>query len=141
VDAAAMRARLAALIPSEPYAGEAADAMEPIAIADDASWIRAPGEEVRRLDGRGPLKRVLLCLVEAHRDAPGRRLPPDVLLEAGWPGERPLREAGLNRVYVAVSMLRKLGLRGALERDDAGYRIAPRARVVMEDAGTARAKR
>ncbi|MDB4928376.1 MAG: hypothetical protein JWM10_860, partial [Myxococcaceae bacterium] len=33
--------------------------------------------------------------------------------------------AGAHRVHVAVAELRKMGLRGALERFDAGYRLAP----------------
>jgi hypothetical protein len=49
------------------------------------------------------------------------------LFEAGWPGERPIREAGANRVYVTLARLRQLGLRDVVERFEDGYRIAPQA--------------
>ena len=65
------------------------------------------------------------ALVALHRDRPGEALDPRALLEAGWPGERVLPDSGAHRVHVAVSALRKMGLHEALERFDAGYRLAP----------------
>ena len=43
------------------------------------------------------------------------------------PGERPLAEAGANRVYVALTRLRTMGLRDVIERFEDGYRLSPRA--------------
>jgi len=52
------------------------------------------------------------------------------LVEVGWPGERLLPKAGAARVYVALSTLRKLGLRDAIERSMKGFRLAESASVV-----------
>jgi hypothetical protein len=54
---------------------------------------------------------------------PGRPVPVDALLDAGWPGESPLPEAAMNRLYVAMNRLRHLGLRDVLERAGDGYRL------------------
>lgn len=112
--------------PSDAPAGGA------VLVDADGAWLRVAGEE-KRLDGRGALKRILVALVQQRLASPGVRLDPDALLEIGWPGERPIREAGMNRVYVAVSNLRKLGLRDGLQRDGEGYRIDPRLVVRFAD--------
>ncbi len=96
-------------------------------VASDGSWFRVQPQEPQRLGSRAPLRRVLLCLID-HAD---RNEACDVwrLLEAGWPGERVDPEAGANRVYAAVSTLRRMGLRSVIERFDAGYRISPDAQI------------
>ena len=53
------------------------------------------------------------------------------LVAAGWPGEEPIYEAALNRVYVTVDRLRSLGLRDVVERVDDGYRIIPGERLEL----------
>ncbi len=53
----------------------------------------------------------MTALIERNREAPGASLTVQDLLEAGWPGERPMAEAGANRVYVALTKLRRMGLR------------------------------
>lgn len=102
-----------------------------LTLSPDGSWVRTSSGE--SFDLNGPLRRLVLCLAQQRRASPGLSLSIDTLLEAGWPGERPIREAGLNRVYVALSKLRKLGLRTALQRADAGYRIDPRVRIQFEE--------
>ena len=74
-------------------------------------------------------RRVTLALANAWRTTPGRSLDVAELIEAGWPGERPIYEAARNRVYVLVSRLRKLGVSGVLENYDEGYRFRPSVRV------------
>ncbi len=137
-DYAALRARLTALLRAddapEPSArGARSDALT---VNDDASSLRTPDGNTFTIDRR-PVRRLLRELVRLRRAAPGQYLEPDALIEAGWPGERPIREAGLNRVYVAMSLLRKLGLRDLLQRDERGYRIDPSVAVRVEVAGGA----
>ncbi len=80
------------------------------------------GERVD-LSRRTTLARLLVGLVRQRLSARGQPISVDGLLEAGWPGERVLPDAGANRVYVAVATLRKLGLRDALAGRDGGYLI------------------
>jgi hypothetical protein len=93
-------------------------------VARDGSWVDTPGGQRRLGAAHG---RLLLALVEAHER--GDVLDVWALLERGWPGEEPLPEAGTNRVYVALTRLRALGLRDAIERAGGGWRIAPRTRL------------
>ncbi len=96
-------------------------------LAADASWFRVQQQDTQRLGSRAPLRRVLLCLVD-HAER-GESCDVWRLLEAGWPGERVDPEAGANRVYAAVSTLRRMGLRSVIERFDAGYRIGPSVQI------------
>jgi hypothetical protein len=88
-------------------------------IAPDASWFEA-GKKRVDLVRRGPLKRALARLVLAH----GESVPWQDVLEAGWPGERVLAEAGFARVRNAMFQLRKLGLKSALQTTSDGYRLS-----------------
>ena len=96
-----------------------------LVISDDGRWFQAPGREKVLLGRRRSLRLVLCRLLEEHTARPGAALTVDALLEAGWPGERVLPHAGAARVYVAVSTLRKLGLREVLVSRDDGYLLEP----------------
>jgi hypothetical protein len=100
-----------------------------VVLGPRATWIEAPSGERQKL-GRA-LSRMVLALVERLRqgDAP---LTTAELLEAGWPGEQPIFEAGQNRVYVSVNRLRGVGLREVLERSGDGYRLVPGTIVRIE---------
>jgi tetratricopeptide (TPR) repeat protein len=74
---------------------------------------------------RGPLRRVLLALVEARLAEPGRALSAVEVQAAGWPGEKMYPESGAARVYMAVRRLRELGLEAALLTRDEGYALDP----------------
>lgn len=131
MDYAAHRAFVATLL--------AQDAPEPdgslatlLELAEDGSWFCVDQGEVQRITTRAALRRVLLCLIEnADRSDP---CTVATLLDAGWPGERVDPEAGANRVYVAVSTLRRMGLRSVIERFDQGYRLVPSVRVTRKSA-------
>jgi hypothetical protein len=53
-------------------------------------------------------------------------------LAYAWPGERMTAEAAANRMKVALSTLRKLGLRSLIQRTDDGYLLDPRSPFVLE---------
>jgi DNA-binding winged helix-turn-helix (wHTH) protein len=72
------------------------------------------------------------ALVAQHRERAGTALSVDELLERGWPGEQ-VAQSGANRVYVALTTLRKLGLRDFLNRDQAGYLLDPGAQIEIVD--------
>ena len=52
---------------------------------------------------------------------------------ACWPGERIMPSAAANRVYVAISGLRRAGLAEDLEHSAAGYRIATSVECTLVD--------
>jgi hypothetical protein len=85
------------------------------------------------LDSRRPLALILDRLARERLEKPGNPLPWDALLEAGWPGERVLPTAGAHRVRVALSTLRKLGLKEALSTTADGYVLAVELAVMRVD--------
>jgi hypothetical protein len=111
------------LVDAPPRA--ASDDAPSIRVGRDAEWLETPSGARHALGARRTLRRLLVALAEARRDRAGVALTVEELLHAGWPGEDPLPEAGSNRVYVAISTLRKLGLGESLQRWDGGYRLDP----------------
>jgi hypothetical protein len=92
-------------------------------VGPDVAWFSVGGGERQRLSGA--LRRVLSALIDRHASRPNAPLSMWDILEAGWPGERPVAEAGANRVYVAIARLRTRGLRDVIDRFEDGYRISP----------------
>ena len=88
-------------------------------------WFRVPHGEKVLLDRRRQLAKMLDRLAEERASRPGSALGWEALLGAGWPGERVLPEAAAHRVRVAVSTLRKLGLRDMLRTTEDGYLLVP----------------
>jgi len=74
---------------------------------------------------RGPLRRILECLVEAHEHAPGQPLTAAEVIEFAWAGERMSAKSARGRFYVVVNSLRALGLRDILVTSREGYYLAP----------------
>lgn len=103
-----------------------------LVIRRDAAAFRLPNAD-RDIDlvRRQPLRRLMLALAERRVGAPGDGLALDELLAAGWPGEQVGHEAAVNRVHVALTTLRKLGLRGLLLSGERGYLLDPRIPIVV----------
>jgi predicted ATPase len=83
---------------------------------------------------RPQLCHVLTHLFERALAEPGRASTRFDLLEAGWPGQQVAYEAGMNRVYVALSTLRKMGMAQLLLRGDDGWYLDPEV-TLLQDAG------
>ena len=111
----------------QPIEGAVAPGGLTLTLGPEAQWVAGPGGERQSL-GKTQ-RRIVQALVGLHRERPGATLTMWEVFEAGWPGERPIREAGANRVYVTLARLRQLGLRDLVERFEDGYRIAPQAAV------------
>jgi predicted ATPase len=110
------------LASSSTAAAPAAAGGETIAIGPEARWMELPGIERKDLSRRGPLRRILMALADAHgKDT----LDVNQLIEAGWPGEKMHAESGAARVYAAIRTLRKLGLEPWLITRDDGYLLDP----------------
>jgi hypothetical protein len=109
-----------ALAGSDPRAPGERDVLS---MDEHVAWLAGPDGQKQRVGTAA--RRIIRALADQHRDHPGEVLSVWDLLEAGWPGERPMPEAGANRVYVEINRLRNLGLRDWIERRAAGYRLAP----------------
>jgi hypothetical protein len=104
--------------------GEGSSVQPVLRVADDATWFCAPGQAPVELWNRPQLRRVLDFLVEQRRAAPGVGVSKAEILKNCWPGERMLEQSAANRIYVSLSALRRLGLRGLIERCSEGYRLS-----------------
>lgn len=98
---------------------------EPFVVAADGLSFTTPDGATTDLSSRRVLARVLAALLESHHAAPGRAVAVSDLLRTAWPGERFQAKAGANRVYVALTTLRRMGLRELIARVDGGYAIDP----------------
>lgn len=108
-----------------------------LVVGVDGVWFRpARSKQAVKLHRRRALQRLVHTLAERHLHEPGAAVPMAVLIESGWPGERVLPEAGLERVCTAIATLQKLGLGRVLLQSDDGYLFDPRAEVVRSPART-----
>jgi len=125
--------RFALRLLSQALAGGFVHALSPDAfvIAQDGSWFRAPHGDRVDLSKRRSMRAILRALLEHHRSKHQGALPVGTLLEHGWPGERMKASAGANRVYVALSTLRELGLKDAIVSRDEGYLLDPSCKIVV----------
>lgn len=95
-------------------------------VSPDAATLRAPSatDEID-LSKRHPLRRIVLALAQRRVTAPGEALGFDDLQAAGWPDEHITQAAAMNRLHVALTTLRKLGLRDLLLSAERGYLFDP----------------
>ncbi len=92
-------------------------------VGPEGRWFQVSGGGLVNIQTRRPLRRLLMRFVELHLSDPERTLDVPALFEAGWPGEHIAPSAAANRVYVALTTLRKFGLRDVLSSGAPGYRI------------------
>jgi tetratricopeptide (TPR) repeat protein len=90
----------------------------------EAMWFELAGKRVscRR---RPVTRRLVEWLTEQYLRGPGVPSPPEALIAAAWPGERMQPSSAKNRLYVALSELRKLGFRSLLAATEQGYFLDP----------------
>jgi tetratricopeptide (TPR) repeat protein len=77
------------------------------------------------LQTRAPLRRIVERLFELRLEQPGEDVGFDALIAVGWPNEQIALDAARNRLHVALSALRRLGLRDAIKSGQHGYHIDP----------------
>ena len=106
----------------------------PFVLHTTGTWFCEPGKDTYDLSRRKLLVRLLSALIDRRRTEPGSPLSVDALLARGWPDERFIAKTGANRVYVALTTLRKLGLRDLLVRDEGGYYLDPDVPTRFEQA-------
>jgi predicted ATPase len=84
------------------------------------------------LGKRPALRKIVAVLAERRIAAPGEAVSLDALVAAGWPGERIRADAAINRIHVALSTLRRLGLRDVLLTAEQGYVFDPAIGVTID---------
>lgn len=102
----------------------------------EAEWFAVDDAERQDLRLYGPLRRVFVALVQS-KARPGEWLSIDELFAVGWPGEKALASAANNRVHVALSDLRRRGLRPWLVHREGRYRLAEALGVRSSSEGFA----
>jgi hypothetical protein len=123
----ALRMLIAAARPADRPAPSA------LVVLEGGRGFRLPrAEAIVDISRRAPLRGILSLLATRRRDAPGEALAVDELIRAGWPGEKIQAEAALNRVHVALTTLRKLGLRDLLVTADGGYMLDPAVPIAVQ---------
>ncbi len=96
--------------------------------ADERRFVLPGGEEVD-LSRRRATRAVLVQMIAQHEAHPGVPVAPDVLIQAGWPGERMTAESARGRLYVAIYTLRKMGFDEVFARVDDGYCVDESVRI------------
>ncbi|MEM9075070.1 MAG: tetratricopeptide repeat protein, partial [Myxococcota bacterium] len=97
---------------------------EALWVGRGGAWFRMTPSPTVHLGNRTSARRLLVALAGA-----GEAMSTHDLFAAGWPGEHADRSSASNRVRVALTSLRKLGLSDVLERVEAGYRLRQGLRV------------
>lgn len=100
-----------------------------VVAADGTRFVDARGRTVD-LSRRTPLVRIFRHLIERRLLAPGEPSASDVIVRAGWPGERILHDAAQIRVRNALAQLRKSGLSATLVTRGGGWLLDPAVRIV-----------
>ncbi len=77
--------------------------------------------------------RILLALIAHQQGGEGSALSIWELIEAGWPGERLTPQSAKNRFHVALSNMRKRGLRAVLLRHHGGYALSNALEIICRE--------
>jgi hypothetical protein len=100
----------------------------------DCARFRPRGGQWVSLERRHALRRIALALVTERVNRPGAAVPQMDLIEYGWPGERTLRAAALNRLHFSLVSLRKLGWASILQTRQQAYRLDPTVPLLLLNA-------
>jgi len=109
---------------------------EQLSIGAASAWFQVPGCAVVTLSTRPTLARLLDALVDARLTRPGEPVDAETLFAAGWPGERAQPMSARNRLRVALTTLRNLGLRGVLIFRESGHFLDPAVTATRAETRT-----
>lgn len=101
-----------------------------------AAWVELGAARIE-LESRSTLARLVWDLALRRILEPGGYGDVPALVAAVWPDERLRPGAAVHRLHVAVSTLRRLGLRDVLESCATGYRLAPTRTLELRRSPTA----
>ena len=110
-----------------------AEARPVLEVSRAAQWFRLSGHARVSLETRPALFRIFEALAQRHVER-GAPVTVEEMVAIGWPMERIREDAARARVYVAISSLRKLGLRAVIEKNASGYRLSDDLDVALVDS-------
>jgi len=99
-------------------------------VAEDGRWFRPPGGARVDLSQKPNLQQLLVSLTTRRIRAVGEPMSVHALFRVVWPGDRAGANIATNRVRVAITRLRKLGL-GDLLVGRGGYLLDPEVPIVI----------
>jgi hypothetical protein len=120
-----------AVLMGAEYASSFIRQTEPDLVVEGGGIAFRAGGTTVTLGQRKQLARVLLALADAHLTQPGEWISTPRLIDTAWQGERMQKTSAKNRLHVAISTLRKLGLLAVLQSKRGAYRLREDARVVV----------
>ena len=103
----------------------------PALIDRQGRWFRAGSQPRVDLECRQVLRRMVAALIESHCSSAQKPLSSQELIDRTWTGERMLKSAARNRLFVSLARLRRLGFSSFLEKQRAGYSLAPHVELVF----------
>ena len=104
-----------------------------LVVSADAQRFRPPGGAWHDFGRKASARRILAAFVELHQRGDGGTLSVEDIFRAGWGDQKINADSISNRVYVALSDLRKRGLGAVLLRGEDGYHLDPAVRIVESD--------
>jgi predicted ATPase len=100
-------------------------------VGAEGRWFRFDAAKPVEIGPRRAVRRLLIVLSEGQRDSPGRALSAEALIGSLWPDEKISADSARNRLRVALSALRKAGLREHVLTREGGYLLDPSLRVLI----------
>jgi hypothetical protein len=108
------------------------DAGPRVEISRDGKWLRTSVGPTLSLRRKAVLAALLARLAEELVSAPGRSISKQALKSAAWGSEKMTESAASNRLHVALTRLRGLGLERALIFDEVGWRLDGKSVTIVE---------
>jgi len=96
-------------------------------------WFQIGSSQRVDLRGREVLQKIFTSLVKARVESPGRAIDPYDLVDMVWPGVGMIPGRATKRLYMAMLLLRDLGLRPAILTVENGYLLDPQLPIRVHD--------
>ncbi|MBT3223030.1 MAG: tetratricopeptide repeat protein, partial [Proteobacteria bacterium] len=111
------------------HLAELVDPEPQLTVGPEARWFKVGAAPRVDMSRRGPMRRLLAMMAQN----PGVTHDVDAMFQAGWPGQNIQYDAATQRVYVAISRLRSMGLKDFLKTRDEGYYLDAQTIELADD--------
>lgn len=110
------------------------DEQRVVVIHREGRWMKLPDGKFVDMKAHKALSNLVLGLAAERMAAPNTPISAEQLVAIGWPGETIMAKAARNRLSVALSTLRTLGLNDAIVKTEEGYMLHPSIVLRVEAA-------